>query len=368
MEKEVLGYCPVCNEKLVATKLSCKNCNLDMVGDFSLNKFSYLTKEEQEYVALFLQNEGSFKDVQEAMDITYQKAKQMLSAILVKLGLRSVGEEGVEMKGSEGTKSFLKVNEEDHFVTKLIKEKLNQNGGHATIPLITSGKQARIWFDPSGEGLACDKIPVPNQLTWGVFVAAYNIAVAQDGELYKGYARTGKLGSDKLPVNSLEGYIAYEVHGVAEGESAYSPGFIIAAVLDWVGILINERGSTLKVVEKNVFISTYEEALANAKTFLNGIGDSQAIQSKLNFFRHWYYFEEIDGFAPSKFIGYRSMDIKAYEVSHSSELDGRDTERTLKNIFKLADDVEKEKLLPKLTAFLGKFDKQPNVNAQIHVK
>ena len=175
-------------------------------------------------------------------------------------------------------------------------------------------------------------------------------------------------GSDKLPVNSLEGYIAYEVHGVAEGESAYSPGFIIAAVLDWVGILINERGSTLKVVEENVFISTYEEALANAKTFLNGIGDSQAIQNKLNFFRHWYYFEEIDGFAPSKFIGYKSMDIKAYEVSHSSELDGRDTERALKNIFKMTVGIEKEELLTKLTAFLAKFDKQPNAIAQIHVK
>jgi len=369
MEKEVIGYCPVCNEKLIATKLTCHNCKLDLAGDFTLNKFSYLTKDEQDYVALFLQSEGSFKEVQSKLNITYLKAKQILSEILSKLALKEESEVSSQMgNDNKATPEYMPIEENDHFVVRLIKDKLNKSGGNTSINLITPGKEAKIWFDSNGNGLECDKIPVPNQLTWESFTAAYNIAVAQDGELYKGYARAGKLGSDKLPINSLEGYIAHEVHGVSEGESAYSPGFVIAAVLDWVGVFINERGSTLKLVLENVFVNSYEEAMDNAKTFINGLDASDAIKDKLNYFRHWYYFEELDCFAPSKFIGYKQMNMKAYQVGFNTGLDGRDTERILQNIFKLADGEYKAQLISKLEGFLNEYGKQPNALTQIHIK
>lgn len=41
---------------------------------------------------------------------------------------------------------------------------------------------------------------------------------------------------------SVEGYIAYKVHGVKKGNSAFGPSFVIYAVLDWAGICKNERG------------------------------------------------------------------------------------------------------------------------------
>jgi hypothetical protein len=56
-------------------------------------------------------------------------------------------------------------------------------------------------------------------------------------------ARSGaKLGSEDLPLDSIEGYIASKVHGVREGETAFGPGFVICAILDWAGICKNERG------------------------------------------------------------------------------------------------------------------------------
>jgi len=39
-------------------------------------------KEEQDFVPSFLESEGSFKDVQVKLNITYQKAKQILSEVL----------------------------------------------------------------------------------------------------------------------------------------------------------------------------------------------------------------------------------------------------------------------------------------------
>lgn len=53
----------------------------------------------------------------------------------------------------------------------------------------------------------------------------------------KGKARSGaKLGSADLPLNSVEGYIANKVHGMQLGQTAFGPGFVIAAVLDWADI------------------------------------------------------------------------------------------------------------------------------------
>jgi len=366
MIKEVIGQCPVCQERLIATKLCCSKCQIEIAGEFSLNKFSYLTKEELEFVSWFLQSEGNFKDVQGRLNITYHRAKQILADILVKLDLKSESEQAKDMSASDQAVKYLPVEESDHFIVKLIKEKLNENGGHADLTLI-SGKKARIWFEANGKGLECDKIPVPNQLTWEAFVAAYNIAVPQEGEVYKGYARAGKLGSEKLPITSLEGYIAHTVHGVEEGESAYSPGFIIAAVLDWVGIFVNERGSTVKLVNEKVFVDSYEEALDNAKTFLEGLGDSQVIQDRLSNFRHWYYFEELDSFAPSKFIGYKHIDMKAYEVYYRN-LTGLDTEKELPKFFKEAEKGEQAELYAKLEKFLDVYNKKPNAKTKIHVR
>ena len=369
MEKEAIGLCPVCTEKLIATKLTCNNCKLDLVGDFNLNKFSYLTKEELDYVTLFLQSEGSYKEVQAELGITYLRAKQILSDILFKLGLKDK-KEVLSKKDIENRVAieFVTIKESDHFIVKLIKEKLNDNKGVALINLITDGKKVKIWFDDDGSGLECDKIPVAKQLTWEVFIAAYNIAISQDGELYKGYARAGKLGSDKLPINSLEGYIAHEVHGVSEGKSAYSPGFIIAAILDWIGVFINERGSFLNLVSKNVFVKSYEDTLMNAKTFISGLDSSAGIKDRLNYFRQWYYFEELDSFAPSKFVGYKQMDMKVYQKVFNTSLDGKDTERVLRTFFTIAEGSYKEELKQKLENFLGKYHKEPNALSQIHIK
>ncbi|WHY79925.1 hypothetical protein QNH20_12615 [Neobacillus sp. WH10] len=54
--------------------------------------------------------------------------------------------------------------------------------------------------------------------------------------------KSSRLGSADLPLDSVGGFIAYKVHDVQIGETAFGPGFVIAAVLDWAGICHNERG------------------------------------------------------------------------------------------------------------------------------
>src|SRR5674476_580326 len=157
MEKQVLGFCPVCEKRLLATKLYCKTCDLELSGDFSLNEFSYLSKEELHFVNIFLANEGSFKDVQNELDITYQKAKQQLADILLKLGLRN-SEDYKEEEVENLYLTNIPIKDNDHFITKLIKVKLNGYNGKATIPLINEGKTLDIRLAEDGQGLVSSRI------------------------------------------------------------------------------------------------------------------------------------------------------------------------------------------------------------------
>ena len=134
------------------------------------------------------------------------------------------------------------IKDTDSSVVKRIKERLNASDGQAVIKLY-SGDDCEIWFDENGKGLVSPKIPPANQLIWESFDAADQVVLNNGGKAKKGNAQSGaKLGTDKLMINSVEGYIAHKVHGAQEGDTAFGPGFVICAILDWADICNNERG------------------------------------------------------------------------------------------------------------------------------
>jgi len=136
------------------------------------------------------------------------------------------------------------IKDTDSLVVKNIKRKLNDAGGQAIVTLF-SEDSCDICFDKGDKGdkgLVSSKIHSPNQLIWEVFDAAVEVVMNNGGKAKKGNAQSGaKLGSAKLMMNSVEGYIAHEVHGVQEGETAVGPGFVICAILDWAEICTNEK-------------------------------------------------------------------------------------------------------------------------------
>ncbi|OPX85750.1 DUF2089 family protein [Pelotomaculum sp. PtaB.Bin117] len=255
MEKEFLGCCPRCNEKLIATQLVCKSCDLKLNADFNLSNFDYLDKEQLDFVESFLKCQGSFKALQEEKGMSYPAAKKKLLDILIKLGWEGnkTIEEDVFLMSIPTTVPIL---ETDDLIIKRIKQKLNQSSGRATIKLF-QGDPCKIWYSSSGNGLDSSKIPIPSQLTWEAFIAAVELVIKKGGKAEKGNARAGKLGSERLPFDSVEGFIAHKVHGVKEGESAFGPGFVICAVLDWAEICKNERGY-LSICP--MFLSEYKES------------------------------------------------------------------------------------------------------------
>ena len=240
MENKLVTKCPRCNENLVVRRLSCDNCELELNGDFPLSKFDYLSTDELDFIESFLRAQGNYKTVQNEKNMSYPAVKKKFMDILDKLDIttkESRNQEDIKIEPLLQT-----INAVDSPVVKKIKEKLNANSGIAIIPLFR-GDSCKIGYTSDGKGLVASKIPVANQLTWEVFDAAVEVVINNGGKAEKGKARSGaKLGSGDLPLNSVEGFIAHKVHGAQIGETAFGPGFVVAAILDWAGICNNERG------------------------------------------------------------------------------------------------------------------------------
>jgi len=110
--------------------------------------------------------------------------------------------------------------------------------------------------------------------------------------------------------------------------------------------------------------------LDNAVRFQKYLQENETLQHKLSQYTHWYYFEQKNIFAPSKFIGYKN---NTYNSETAHEGDGRETEKALAHFFrkvvksKTQPDIFINELYSKLGALLKQYDKKPKANAVIHI-
>ncbi len=89
MIKNVIGTCPICEQNLIATKLSCPSCQIEITGSFSLSHFSNLSKAELDFVAGFISVYGSIKEMEKLFNISYPTVKKNLDIIIQKMGLQN---------------------------------------------------------------------------------------------------------------------------------------------------------------------------------------------------------------------------------------------------------------------------------------
>ena len=89
MNREVIGKCPVCDNNLSVTKLTCSDCNTSLEGDFNLCKFCRLSKEQKEFVEIFLKSRGNIKEIEKEMGISYPTVRGKLNQIIEDLGYES---------------------------------------------------------------------------------------------------------------------------------------------------------------------------------------------------------------------------------------------------------------------------------------
>jgi len=93
MRKYVLSKCPVCEHQLSVKSLYCTNCNTEITGAFTLNKFNYLTKEQLAFVEIFVKNRGNIKDVEKDLSISYPTVRRLLDEAIIALGYKAMKDE-----------------------------------------------------------------------------------------------------------------------------------------------------------------------------------------------------------------------------------------------------------------------------------
>ena len=80
------GKCPICNEELKVSRLSCPQCNSRLEGEFDTCKFCQLPVEQIEFVEVFLKCRGNIKEVEKELGISYPTVRNRLDGVIQALG------------------------------------------------------------------------------------------------------------------------------------------------------------------------------------------------------------------------------------------------------------------------------------------
>lgn len=88
MSREVIGICPICQDKLRVTQLSCKACGTQLNGAFELCKFCQLEKSQKYFAEIFIKNRGNIKEIEKEMGISYPTVRRLLDEVIEALGYK----------------------------------------------------------------------------------------------------------------------------------------------------------------------------------------------------------------------------------------------------------------------------------------
>jgi hypothetical protein len=90
MKKSIIGYCPICHDKLVVKTLRCNHCDTEITGDFILNPFDYLSKDKLDFALVFIKNQGNIKAIEKELGISYPTVKKNIEELCNALNMKTV--------------------------------------------------------------------------------------------------------------------------------------------------------------------------------------------------------------------------------------------------------------------------------------
>lgn len=78
----VLTKCPVCEGHLKAVKLKCQDCGTVIENTFDFPLLMNLSREQLEFVEVFIKARGNIKDVERELGISYPTVRAKLDQVI----------------------------------------------------------------------------------------------------------------------------------------------------------------------------------------------------------------------------------------------------------------------------------------------
>lgn len=79
--------CPVCQGPLAPVRLRCEPCDLSIEGHFVISEFAALDPDELHFLRIFIRCEGSIREMESALGLSYPTIKSRLANLKRRLAL-----------------------------------------------------------------------------------------------------------------------------------------------------------------------------------------------------------------------------------------------------------------------------------------
>ena len=85
----LVGACPSCDSAMEVRRLECPSCGVAVEGRFDTGLLAKLSRDQLDFVEVFLRSRGKIKDVEEELGISYPTVVARLNEVLVSLGFEA---------------------------------------------------------------------------------------------------------------------------------------------------------------------------------------------------------------------------------------------------------------------------------------
>jgi hypothetical protein len=84
--KKLITRCPFCSDELAVSRLSCRGCNTQIDSELSIPPFFRLPPDLQDFVLVFLRCQGTIREVEKELGISYPTVCKRLALVNELLG------------------------------------------------------------------------------------------------------------------------------------------------------------------------------------------------------------------------------------------------------------------------------------------
>jgi hypothetical protein len=85
--------CPLCGGEVTVTRIHCRDCDTTLEGRFDAGPFSQLSREQLEFVEVFIRCEGKFTRMEIELSLSYPTIRNRLHEVMRALGYEPGGSE-----------------------------------------------------------------------------------------------------------------------------------------------------------------------------------------------------------------------------------------------------------------------------------